>query len=794
MRRLGFHGTRPSERWDTGLMVGTGSIGASLFEYGDGHAVALSHERFFVQTGPTVHPPILSTGLVEARSELASAPLDDAAAARIESSISAAWAQAGHDGSMVNTDPLLPIGWLVWLPAGSSLRRTYVRSADWPANSARVEWTDDEAVHTVSILADRERQKVEVDIRSDAPLSGTLDLRVAEDPRPGENLNVAATDRGTSTRSLATASDGLIELDTASRFRPDTGVYSGHVSAVVRHDGGSVVPEGNLLRILDVRALSVDISVTVQTVDGEIIGGRAAGRHKELVELSTLDLGSGDDRPVEEILEDADSDQNLVDRARIELAYAAGRNAIIASTGALPPTLQGVWSGSWAPAWSSDYTMNGNVQNGSIASVAATGAPELLRAFFDSVAEHAADYEENAQSLFNAPGYLLPARYSTHGLANHFNSAYPHQYWMGSGGWVLRFAWDYFSLTADEDFLSAWAWPFAQKVMEFYQAVAPKGRDGSRHLAPAYSPENWPGNQASAIAADATGDVAMIRDAAILGARIARILGHRGVAESWERFAAELPAYRVTPEGLLAEWIDPRFDDRTGHRHSTHLYELWYEPERLLDDPRLVEAARKAIRARIDWRAHDPTAPPGHMEMAFGLVQLGVAAAAIGDADSALQCVQWLVRLHWRSNMMPTHDAGVIFNVDAGGGLPAVVVAMLIRSNGHTVTLLPALPAAWPTGEITGLRLRGGLRVERLAWSPDAIELDVAAVPDSAATRLSDRIAVRLPWNAVAAGDDLSKATYEVALGNGLRQLRFRRSVTSATSSRPAQGPSMTAR
>ena len=44
----------------------------------------------------------------------------------------------------------------------------------------------------------------------------------------------------------------------------------------------------------------------------------------------------------------------------------------------------------------------------------------------------------------------------------------------------------------------------------------------------------------------------------------------------------------------------------------------------------------------VAWRAQAPTAPPGRMEMAFGLVQVGLAAAALGDARSALTCAQWL--------------------------------------------------------------------------------------------------------------------------------------------------------
>lgn len=181
---------------------------------------------------------------------------------------------------------------------------------------------------------------------------------------------------------------------------------------------------------------------------------------------------------------------------------------------------------------------------------------------------------------------------------------------------------------------------------------------------------------------------------------------------------SKMPDYAIGNNGALKEWIWPGIENNEAHRHASHLYPLYYgvDPE-IAKSTELQEACRVAIDKRMAFRR-----PEKGLDMAFGFTQLGMSAAYLGDNDLAYESLEYLVNSYWSPAMVSFHNVKDVFNLDISGGLPAVIITMLVQSfepensdDPWLIKILPCLPKEWPKGALNGVRSRGGFELD-IIW------------------------------------------------------------------------------
>jgi len=740
-RKHGFVSERPADSWEHGLIAGNGVLGALVLGQPLAERVIVTRAGLFMPFWEPVLAVPTHQHLPELRQLLSGGQYQRAAERVIE--IDTAHDKAGDRW----TDPLIPACELTLEVPTPGAVTNYAREVDFESGLVSVRFDTERGQALRRLFVSRTDKAIVLSVTSpgstvDCDLALTEPLTNTAEEAERRRDGISEVERLATTTSLSYV----------SHFRRSwPGSLRGHLAAArVITRGGTATVAGPTLQVRSADELLVLLRVEVvkgatpyqlEALENELgqlapsfeqLFERHRRQHAALFQRVQLDLGGAEHGvPTEQLLAKARiAEPNAT---LVEKQFDAARYAILSSSGELPPTLQGLWSGTYCPPWSSDYTHNGNLPT-AMAGALCTNQAECLEPFLSYHWRLLDDYRSNAQRLYGCRGIFVPSRTSAHGLINHFNVTWTMTFWTAGAAWVSHFFYDYFLHTGDLAFLRERALPFMQETLQFYEDFLQPGPSGKLTFNPSYSPENAPAGTETQACTDATMDMAAARQLCTNLLAVCATLGEQaGTAARARQLLAQLPDYRINSNGGVAEWLPPQLQDNDQHRHLSHLYALYDGlPPEIEQRPELLRAFQVAFERRLQVRQRED----GGI-MAFGLAQLGFVAASLSNAAACQEVLGWLSANYFRSSLVTTHDPGTLFNVDICGGFPALLIRCLVDSWPGQLDVLRALPPAFPQGSLQGASCRGRVSVNQLTWTPERVELTLqSAVAQTLTVRL----------------------------------------------------------
>jgi alpha-L-fucosidase 2 len=295
-----------------------------------------------------------------------------------------------------------------------------------------------------------------------------------------------------------------------------------------------------------------------------------------------------------------------------------------------------------------------------------------------------------------------------------------------AGAWMCRHIREHYEYTCDKEFLAEY-YPLLRGACEFcLDMLTEDPRSGGLVFGPTVPPEHGfiteSGRRCFIVWGSATGQE-IVYDLFHFTLRSAEELGcdpdlRAELGEALKRLA--LPG--TDEEGMIAKWTRNLKPD--GCRHFRHTYGH-YPGERISEEktPRLIPALKRTVE---DQKVHARKSYWG--AGSWSGVWLMHHYAKLRMAEEAYDCLKLLMEKTVAPNLMTLN--GGVFQGDGLLGSVSGMADMLLQSRDGVLHLLPALPAAWSEGEVSGLCARGGFQVTMRWKEGRALSVQIRADAD----------------------------------------------------------------
>lgn len=426
------------------------------------------------------------------------------------------------------------------------------------------------------------------------------------------------------------------------------------------------------------------------------------------------------------------------------LYFQFGRYLLISSsrTKGVPANLQGLWNPHIQPPWSSNYTMNINAEE-NYWLAENTNLPEMHQSFLTFIENLEKTGRITAKTFYNLPGWTCHHNSDIWAMTNpvgDFGGGSPSwANWPLGGAWASAHLWEHYLFSQDKKFLADKAYPLMRGAAEFCLAWLILDSKGRLITSPSTSPENrfiTPTGYKGETAYGGTADLAMIRELFLDMIQAEKVLKKDpAFQKSLEDALAKILPYQIGAAGNLQEWYFDWADTDPKHRHQSHLYGLYPGTHVTVDQtPSIAAAAKKTLEIKGDettgwskgWR-----------------INLW---ARLKDGDHAYKMYRELLKYVEPDGVKVNYqrgggtypnlfDAHPPFQIDGNFGGSAAVAEMLVQSTSDLIELLPAVPKAWSSGKVSGLKARGGYEIS-MKWEGGQVKNVVIKSKNSASVRV----------------------------------------------------------